>query len=114
MFTLKFSITRQVSSFSQELELQGVATLTALRLLYSENSWGWQISEIVLIATSTHLLPWHLKYWPLSVYQDLDLWWHQYNKSPTYEWGPFQDHILTPVCKSNKVSLGTQLTQLDV
>ena len=30
----------------------------------------------------------------------------QYRKSLTYKWVPFQEHI----CKSNKVSLGTQLT----
>ena len=33
-----------------------------------------------------------------------------YIKSPTCEWVPFQEHV----CKSKKVSLGTQLTQLAI
>ena len=34
----------------------------------------------------------------------------EYSKSPTYEWALFWEHI----CKSNQVSLGTQLTQLAI
>ena len=34
----------------------------------------------------------------------------RYSKSPTYEWIPFEESIH----KSNKVNLGTQLTQLTI
>lgn len=44
-----------------------------------------KFSEVVFSATSTHVLPWHLKYWLLSVHQDLDIC-HQYSGQYNVQW----------------------------